>query len=124
MDVKKAMLTMQVVVEQKGLAPGGLNFDAKIRRESTDLEDYFIGHIGAMDTFARGLKAVGEMKKEATYDKMIKERYATFDAGIGKDIEGGKAGFKELEAYILKNGEAKRTSGKQEAYEVLYNYYV
>jgi xylose isomerase len=57
MDVKKAMITMQVVMEQGGIAPGGLNFDAKVRRESTDLEDYFIGHIGAMDTFARGLKA-------------------------------------------------------------------
>ena len=114
MDVKKAMLTMQVVLEQGGIAPGGLNFDAKVRRESTDLEDYFIGHIGAMDTFARGLKAAAALKTEGVYDKMLKERYGSYDSGFGKTIEEGKASMKDCEEYIHKTGEAKRISGKQE----------
>jgi len=124
MDVKKAMITMQVVIEQGGLAPGGLNFDAKVRRESTDLEDFFIGHIGAMDTFARGLKAAAALKQDGVYDKWLTERYSSYDNGFGKLIEDRKASMKDCEEYIHKNGEAKRTSGKQEKYEVLYNTYV
>jgi len=123
MDVKKALLTMWIVIEQGGLQPGGLNFDAKVRRESTDLEDHFIGHIGAMDTFARGLKGAAKLKEEGVLDKMLKERYASFDAGIGAKIEAGSVSFKDLEEYVHKAGEPKRISGKQELWEVLINRY-
>jgi xylose isomerase len=124
MDVKKALLTMWIIVEQGGLQPGGLNFDAKVRRESTDLEDHFIGHIGAMDTFARGLKGAAKLKEEGLFDKMLKERYSSYDAGIGAKIEAGSVSFKDLEDFVHKNGEVKRTSGKQELYEVMLNRYV
>jgi xylose isomerase len=124
MDVKKAMLVMQVIIEQGGIAPGGLNFDAKVRRESTDLEDYFIGHIGAMDTFARGLKAAAKLKGDGVYDKMLKARYASYDEGFGKTITNKTATFASCEEFIHKNGDAKLKSGKQEAFEVLYNDYV
>lgn len=123
MDVKKALLTMWIVIEQGGLQPGGLNFDAKVRRESTDLEDHFIGHIGAMDTFARGLKGAAKLKEEGVLDKMLKERYASFDSGIGAKIETGSVSFKDLEEYVHKAGEPKRISGKQELWEVLINRY-
>ena len=119
MDVKQTFQTMLIVLEQGGLAPGGLNFDAKVRRESTDLEDYFIGHIGAMDTFARGLKAAAALKTDGIYDKMLTERYASYDSGFGKQIEERKVSFKDCEEWIHKNGEAKRVSGKQEKYEVV-----
>jgi xylose isomerase len=124
MNVKQAMMTMWIVMEQGGLQPGGLNFDCKVRRESTDLEDMFIGHIGAMDTFARGLKAAAAARADGTWDKMVRERYSTYDSGVGKKIEEGTTSFAELESYIHKNGEAKRISGKQELYEVLINKYV
>lgn len=124
MNVKQAMMTMWIVMEQGGLAPGGLNFDCKVRRESTDLEDMFIGHIGAMDTFARGLKAAAACKADGTWDSMVKQRYATYDSGIGSKIEAGTTSFKELEEYVHKAGEVKRVSGKQELYEVLINKYV
>lgn len=123
-NVKECMLTMLYVVEQGGLAPGGLNFDAKVRRESTDLDDMFVAHIGAMDTYARGLKAVAKIKADGVLDKWLQQRYATYDSGIGAKIEAGKTGFAELHDYVMKHGEAKRTSGKQEAFEQLINYYV
>lgn len=112
MDIKKAALTMlvtnlfnwedsisQVVVRQGGLAPGGLNFDCKVRRESTDVEDMFISHIGraqkycesrvlgAMDTFARGLRIAEKIIKDGVFDNLIKERYASFDSGLGKQVK-------------------------------------
>jgi xylose isomerase len=123
MNVKEALLTMWVVCEQGGLQPGGLNFDCKVRRESTDLADMFIGHIGAMDTFAKGLKGAASLKKDAVWDKMLQKRYSSFDSGIGEKIEKRTTSFKELEDYIHKNGEAKRFSGQQELYEVLLNKY-
>lgn len=123
MDVKKALLTMWIVLEQGGLQPGGLNFDAKVRRESTDLEDYFIGHVGAMDTFARGLKGAAQLMKEGTMADMLKKRYSSYDSGIGEKIEKGTASFKELEEFVHKHGESKRFSGKQELYEVVLNRY-
>jgi xylose isomerase len=87
MDVKKALLTMLIAIEQGGFQPGGLNFDCKVRRESTDLEDMFIGHVGAMDTFARGLKGAAKLKADGHMDKWLKERYSSFDSGIGAKIE-------------------------------------
>jgi len=123
MDPKKAALVMKTVIEQGGLAPGGLNFDSKVRRESTDTEDMFIAHIGAMDTFARGLKIAVHVIEDNILPKLVKERYCSYETGIGQEIEHGKATFDECEEFILKNGEPKSHSGKQEKFELLYNYY-
>jgi len=114
---------MKTVIEQGGIAPGGLNFDSKVRRESIDVEDMFIAHIGAIDTFARGLKIAAHLLNDNIIPKLVKERYSTYDAGIGHDIDHGKATLEQCEEYILKHGEPKLTSGKQEKFELLYNYY-
>jgi len=110
---------MKTVIEQGGLAPGGLNFDSKVRRESTDTEDMFIAHIGAMDTFARGLKIAAHVIEDNILPKLVKERYSSYETGIGHEIEHGKATFDECEEFILKNGEPKSHSGKQEKFELL-----
>jgi len=123
MDPKKTALVMKAVIEQGGIAPGGLNFDAKIRRESTDTEDMFIAHIGAMDTFAKGLKIAAKIIEDAILPNMVKERYGSYDSGIGSSIEKGKVTFEQCEDYIIKNGEPKAISGKQEKFELIYNLY-
>jgi len=84
MDTKKTTLLMQTVLRQGGIAPGGLNFDAKVRRESTDIEDVFLAHIGAMDCFARGLLNAAKLKEKGTIEKLIKERYSSWDSELGK----------------------------------------
>ena len=117
MDPKKAAFVMYAVIEQGGLAPGVLNFDAKVRRESTDVEDMFIAHAAGMDTFARGLRAAAAIKADGTLDKWVKERYASFDTGLGAKVEAGKSSFADCEKFVLDKGEAKRTSGQQEKYE-------
>ena len=121
MDAKKAMFVMYAVIEQGGLAPGVLNFDAKVRRESTDVEDLFIAHAAGMDTFAKGLRAAAAIKTDGRLDAWVKERYASFDSGLGAKVEAGKASFAECEKYIHEKGEATRISGKQEKYEQLIN---
>jgi len=123
MDVKKATMAMLVVIRQGGLAPGGLNFDCKVRRESTDVEDMFIGHIGAMDTFARALRNAAKVIEDNVLPKMVSERYSSYNSGIGKKIEDGTATFEELEQWVLQNGDPKLISGKQEKYELLFNQY-
>lgn len=123
MDVKSTTLAMLVVMNQGGL-PVGINFDAKVRRESTDLDDPFIAHIGGMDTFARGLLNADRIRQDGTLASWIKNRYSSYDSGIGADFEAGKAGFKDLEKWVLAAGEPKQISGKQEKYEVLLNQYV
>lgn len=124
MDIKNCTLVMKAIIEQGGLAPGGLNFDCKIRRESTDLEDMFIAHIGAMDSFARGLKNAAKLIEDGTLDALVKERYSSFDKGIGAKIEKGTTSLEELEDYILEHGEPKMISGKQEKYEAIVNFFV
>lgn len=124
MDVKNATQVMRIILDQGGLAPGGLNFDCKVRRESTALEDMFISHIGAMDTFARGLKAAAKIKLEGYFSQLIKDRYISFTTGIGKKIDSGTTDFEELEKYALENGEPQAASGRQEHYESLLNRYV
>jgi len=122
MDVKSATLAMYVVLRQGGI-PVGLNFDAKVRRESTDLEDLFLAHIGGMDTFARGLIGAAKMIEDGVIADWVKQRYSTFDTGIGAQIEAGTTNLEELEKWVLANGEPKQTSGKQEKYEILLNQY-
>ncbi|XP_059920726.1 uncharacterized protein LOC132467441 isoform X2 [Gadus macrocephalus] len=124
MDTKNTTLVMKAIIEQGGLQPGGLNFDAKVRRESTDLEDLFIAHIGAMDAFARGLRNAVRLTEDGLLPGMVKERYSSFAQGLGQRVEEGTATLEDMEAYIKQNGEPKVTSGKQEKYESIFNQYI
>ncbi|XP_053084032.1 xylose isomerase isoform X1 [Pangasianodon hypophthalmus] len=124
MDIKNTTLVMKAVIEQDGLQPGGLNFDAKVRRESTDLEDLFIAHIGAMDAFARGLRNAAKMIEEGVLQNMLRERYMSFSLGIGQKVEECSCSLEDLEEFIKQNGEHKVTSGKQEQYEAVFNHYL
>jgi xylose isomerase len=120
-------LTTQVmlVLLKYGLAPGGVNFDAKVRRESFEPIDLFHAHIGGMDTFARGLKIAAAIRADGEFDRFVKERYSSFDSGIGAEIESGSTDFKKLEAYMLPKGEiAPNKSGRQEMLEHLLNRYL
>jgi len=123
-DLYDTVGAMLVVLRQGGLAPGGLNFDAKVRRESTDAEDLFIAHIGGMDAFARGLEVAHALLTKSPWEKWRKQRYASFDKGAGKDFESGKLTLQDLHTLALKNGETKKISGKQERYENLLNQYL
>ncbi|XP_062394910.1 uncharacterized protein LOC134082893 isoform X1 [Sardina pilchardus] len=124
MDIRNTTIVMKTVIEQGGLQPGGLNFDAKVRRESTDLEDLFIAHIAAMDAFARGLRNAVRIIEEGVIDGMLKERYLSFKEGIGQKVEEGVASLEDLEEFIKQNGEPKVTSGKQEKCESVFNHYL
>ncbi|BFZ00160.1 hypothetical protein BsWGS_03199 [Bradybaena similaris] len=124
MDVRNATVVMQVILKQGGLQPGGLNFDCKVRRESTNLEDMFISHIGAMDTFARGLKNAARILEDGVIGRHVDERYSSYKSGIGAKIEAGNTSLEELEEYILAHGEPQRISGQQEHFESMLNYYV
>ena len=116
---------MLVVLNQGGLGSGGLNFDAKVRRESFEPIDLFHAHIGGMDAFAHGLKVAAAIRKDGALRDFVKQRYATWDGGIGAEVESGKATFEELEAYMLKKGEAdKNASGRQELLENVVNRYL
>ncbi len=116
---------MLVILKYGGLAPGGVNFDAKVRRESFEPVDLFHAHIGGMDAFARGLKIAAAIRKDGVLDEFIKERYSSWDEGIGKEIESGQADFKSLEKYMLKQGEIRpNQSGRQEMLENLINRYL
>jgi xylose isomerase len=120
-------LTTQVmlVLLKYGLSPGGVNFDAKVRRESFEPIDLFHAHIGGMDTFARGLKIAAAIRADGEFDHIVKERYSSFDSGIGAEVESGKTNFKALEAYMMGKGEiAPNKSGRQEMLENLVNRYI
>ena len=114
---------MMEIIRGGGLGLGGTNFDAKIRRNSTDLEDLFIAHISGMDALARALLNAADILENSELPKMKKERYASFDSGIGKDFENGKLTFKQAYEYGKKVGEPKQTSGKQEKYETIVALY-
>lgn len=128
MDVKKATLTMLYVVEMGGLCPGGLNFDCKVRRESTDIDDRFIAHVGAMDTFARGLLAAARIVNDKKLSDMVKHRYRSFDSPMGKKVSDGSLSFDDCDAFVRKmDADGKKVvpeSGKQELYEMTLNHYV
>ncbi|MDR2809899.1 MAG: xylose isomerase [Tannerellaceae bacterium] len=113
-----------VILEGGGLTTGGTNFDAKTRRNSTDLDDIFIAHIGGMDTFARALLIAADILENSDYKKWRTERYASFDGGEGKDFEDGKLTLEDLRTIALRDGEPKQISGKQELYELLLNLYI
>ena len=122
-DLYDTVGAMLVVLRQGGLV-GGLNFDAKPRRESSDMEDLFIAHIGGMDAFARGLEVAHALLNDSPWEQWRKERYASFDAGAGADFAAGKLGLADLAALAGKSGEPAQISGKQERYENLLNQYL
>jgi xylose isomerase len=126
MNLKDCAYLVQTILTQGGLAPGGLNFDAKVRRESTDVEDMFIAHIGSMDCFALALRRVAELHSSEVLQKMVAARYASYDSGLGQAIEAGKATFDDCEKDILAraNQEPQPISGQQEKYEQLFNNYL
>lgn len=125
MDVNELTQAMLVILKSGGLQGGGTNFDAKTRRNSTDLEDIFIAHIAGMDAFARALEAAARILEESPYKQMLKERYASFDSGKGKDFEDGKLGLEDLRNYAVAMGkEPAQISGKQELYEAIINMYI
>jgi len=104
---------MSIILKQGGLGSGGLNFDAKPRRGSVDLIDLFYAHIGAMDTFARGLEVADAIIRDKVLDDFIDERYVSYKSGIGSKIMSGQTSLEELEQYVLDNGEPKMRSGRQ-----------
>jgi xylose isomerase len=114
---------MMEIIRNGGLGNGGTNFDAKIRRNSTDLEDLFIAHISGMDAMARALMNAADILENSELPAMKKERYASFDAGLGKDFEDGKLSLEQVYEYGKKVGEPKQTSGKQEKYETIVALY-
>ena len=123
-DLYDATQAMIVVLENGGIAPGGLNFDAKIRRNSTDMEDLFYAHIGGMDTFARALLIANDILKDPLYKELRDERYQSFDKGKGKQFEEGKLSLGELRNLAAENGEPKQRSGRQELLENVINRHI
>lgn len=123
-NLSETVEAMLVILEAGGLQGGGTNFDAKIRRNSTDLEDIFIAHIAGMDTFARALVIADKILTQSPYKKMRAERYASFDSGKGADFAAGKLTLEQLAAIGAFGGEPKAISGKQELYESLINQYL
>jgi xylose isomerase len=116
---------MLVVLAQGGLAPGGVNFDAKVRRESFEPVDLFHAHIGGMDAFAVGLKLAAKIRADGVLKDFVKQRYGSWDAGIGQQVEKGQAKFEDLEKYMLDKGDAAANqSGRQEMLENIINRYV
>ena len=115
--------SMMQIIRNGGLGNGGTNFDAKTRRNSTDLDDIFIAHIAGMDAMARALENAADLIENSPICSMVKERYSSFDAGKGKEFEEGKMSLEELVAYSKQVGGTKQTSGKQELYEAIVNMY-
>jgi xylose isomerase len=121
MELTEAML---VILEAGGFQSGGVNFDAKTRRNSTDLEDIFYAHIGGMDCFARALLAAHRILESSPYRSLRQERYASFDSGNGLAFEQGKLSLQDLRSLAVANGEPTQRSGKQELFENILNQYV
>jgi xylose isomerase len=115
---------MLVIVEAGGFTTGGVNFDAKTRRNSTDLEDIFIAHIAGMDNFARAFLITQDILTKSNYKKLRAERYASFQSGKGAEYEKGKLTLEDLRNYAAEKGEPKQISGKQEMFEAIINQYI
>ena len=116
--------SMLIITEAGGFAGGGVNFDAKTRRNSTDPEDLFHAHIGGMDAFARAMVVADKILTHSPYKEFRKNRYASFDAGKGKQFEEGSLTLEDLRAFALAEGEPKQISGKQEWLENIINQYI
>ena len=123
-DVNELTEAMLVILQAGGFKGGGINFDAKIRRNSTDTDDLFHAHIGGIDTFARALLTADNILNKSDFKKLRKERYATFDSGKGKEFEEGKLSLEDLRTYAIENGEPAMKSGKQEYLENIINRFI
>jgi len=123
-DLYDAVLGMMVVLDSGGFTSGGLNFDARVRRESVSMDDIFIAHIGGMDTFAKGLEIAHRILSEGRIHQQRDERYASFDAGEGSRFESGELSLKGLYDLACNNQEPRSISGKQEWYENMINQYI
>ncbi len=123
-NLNELVEAMLVILEAGGFAGGGINFDAKIRRNSTDPADLFYAHIGGMDAFARALIAADTILEKSEYRKFRRERYASFDSGAGKEFEEGALSLEDLRDYAVKHGEPQQRSGRQEWLENLVNRYL
>jgi xylose isomerase len=124
-DIYLTTQCMLPILKSGGFTTGGVNFDAKVRRESFEPVDLFYAHIAGMDTFARGLKVAAAIRKDGRLEEFVRQRYSSWDHGIGAKIEKGKMGFRELEQYMLKKGEAGPSgSGRQEFLENLINEFI
>lgn len=123
-DVNELTEAMLIILQAGGFAGGGINFDAKIRRNSTDADDLFHAHIGGMDTFARGLLAAEAILEKSDYKAFRKKRYSSYDSGKGAEFEAGKLSLEDLRAYAVANGEPAIQSGKQEYLENIVNRFI
>jgi xylose isomerase len=123
-NINELVESMLIIVEAGGFQGGGINFDAKRRRNSTDPADLFHAHIGGIDTFARALITADTILQKSEYTKIRSTRYASFDAGKGKDFEQGKLSLEDLRAYAVEKGEPTAISGQQELIENIINRYI
>jgi xylose isomerase len=123
-NINELVEAMLVIVEGGGLKGGGINFDAKIRRNSTDREDLFYAHIGGMDSFARALVIANDILEKSDYRKLRTERYASFDSGKGREFEEGGLSLEDLRSYAIEKGEPETISGRQEYFENIINRYI
>jgi len=123
-DINELTEAMLIILEAGGFKGGGINFDAKIRRNSTDAADLFYAHIGGIDTFARALITADNILQKSEYKKLRADRYASYDNGKGKDFENGKLTLDDLRAYAVENGEPAVKSGRQEYMENIINRFI
>ncbi|MDL2265899.1 xylose isomerase [Parabacteroides sp. OttesenSCG-928-G07] len=123
-DIYELVQAWLIILDNGGFTTGGTNFDAKTRRNSTDLEDIFIAHIAGMDAFARAVIIAADILENSAYRKMRETRYASFDNGDGKAFEEGKLTLEDLRKIALNSSEPKQISGKQELYEMIINHYI
>jgi xylose isomerase len=123
-NINELTEAMLIILEAGGFKGGGINFDAKRRRNSTDIADLFYAHISGMDTFARALIIADNIMQDGTYTAMRKERYASYDKGQGKAFEEGKLSLEQLKDYAAVNGEPATISGQQELYELIINRFI
>ena len=123
-DIYELVQAMLVILRHGGLEGGGTNFDAKTRRNSTDLEDIFIAHISGMDMMAKALLIAADILENSELPAMLKERYASYDSAEGKKFEDGQMTLEEAAEYARKHGEPKQISGKQELYEAIVSLYI
>jgi xylose isomerase len=123
-DLYELTESMLIIVEAGGFSTGGVNFDAKTRRNSTDLDDIFIAHIAGMDAFARALLVANDILEKSEYKQLRANRYASFDSGDGALFDTGKLGLADLHRIALASGEPKQISGKQELFEMIINQYI
>src|SRR5208337_2273641 len=124
-DIYLTTAIMLSILNMGGFRTGGTNFDAKVRRESFEPNDLFYAHIGGMDAFARGLKIAAAIRKDGRLAEFVRQRYSSWDSGLGAKIESGKVDFKDLETYMRKQGDiTPNTSGRQGFLENLINEFI